>query len=621
MTRILLGLLIASIFALPNPAWSQTGQPWNQISEKAQKAFDRGLKAIERERYKKALTEFTLACDEGAAGGCINAINIAGNDDYGLRNEALVIRMARQACDLDDVDGCIAAGASYKYGLNGVEVNKVEAERYLGKACDDGFGEPDACVEAAPFILRDSQRLDELEGFFDTIENACEEDDANPSRSCLMLAGFMRHGVGSTRDREGAKEIYTEYCDQDIGHACHQLGILEHQRYATSQQAKAKRKAKAAEFLDQACQLEEVAACVALVELEVGPENRYGSSNWMFDDFARRRIERAVNFGCEQEHPHACFSKGVLLHLGELGPPDIAEAYRLIELSCNMKHYQACVILLNYKELGPDSMKDLSGAADLRSNICFGLENEEDCSRYISVGSDVTKDPRFFSVFSQNDENIFWNVCKSGRVLACFRSIDSNLPEAEQKKLIRELLDNAVTYCAELTDPSNFCSLAGLLAQSPEFGSETYAQLIKASETYSAALDGNCRDGNYFACISLILHEDLRGGFAPRERVEEVDTLTRSALKAACDQEDLVACSLGLADSAVGSVPFERRSEAGREYYYKALQSSCYGGVITACVEYANIVYSNGNFAPVDKVYALELFESNCRSGLGDCLR
>lgn len=620
MTRILLGLLIASIFALPNPAWSQTGQPWNQIPEKAQKAFDRGLRALERERYKKALTEFTLACDEGAAGGCINAINIAGNDDYGLRNEALVVRMARQACDLDDVDGCIAAGASYKYGLNGVEVNKSEAERYLGKACDDGFGEPDACVEAAPFILRDSQRLDELEGFFATIENACEEDEANPSRSCLMLAGFMMHGIGSTRDREGAKAIYTEYCGQDIGHACHQLGILEHQRYATSQQAKAERKAKAAEFLDQACKLGEVAACMARIELDVGPVSRFASSNWVFGAAARPGIQRAIDTGCEQDHPHACFAKGVLFHLGEFETPNITEAYKYIEKACDLRHYEACAQQAIYMEFGIGTAIDLTRAAELRSLVCFGIDDDERCRQKAYNATDVFRDARWLANIDDGNGQLWSDICKTGPISLCMSVFEGELSESQEQAKLTEMLELAVSYCSEENRLSSLCLFGGLIAANQDSSNDKYRSLTESGFRAPPEIEAQCRSNEYLACIQLINIEGLNDP-PNTDRKTDLIQFTISLLRETCDQEDPIACSLGLDVGGARGLTFERRSEEGRAFYYKALQTACYGGVITTCSEYADIVYSNGNFAPVDKIYALEMFETNCRSGLGDCIR
>ena len=182
-----------------------------------------------------AIRMFDDACEAGHAPSCsqIGELYMTGN---GLdRNKRLGIRYLRRGCESGDVSGCEYLGEVLAMAQGG-ENDSAEAVRLLHQACTAGSG--NACGLLANLIEEERAPPGDLSAD-DLRRMACEKGSGE---SCRVLA--ERHG--------GARQWLEKGCAGDDGESCGQLGFIAMQAGEP----------EARDYLQQACQLNHVPACV-----------------------------------------------------------------------------------------------------------------------------------------------------------------------------------------------------------------------------------------------------------------------------------------------------------------------------------------------------------------------
>ena len=188
-----------------------------------------------RQDAASAVRMFDGACEAGFAPACsqIGELYMTGN---GLdRDKRLGVRYLRRGCEAGDVEGCEYLGEVLAMS-RGSEADSAEAVRLLHLACTSGSGR--ACGVLAGLYESGSAPPGDLSAE-ELRRRACESGDGE---SCRLLA--ERTG--------GDREWFEKGCIGEDGESCARLGLI----------ALEGGEPEAGEWLQQACQLNHVPACV-----------------------------------------------------------------------------------------------------------------------------------------------------------------------------------------------------------------------------------------------------------------------------------------------------------------------------------------------------------------------
>ncbi|MEL7064010.1 MAG: tetratricopeptide repeat protein, partial [Bacteroidota bacterium] len=479
--------------------------PLPPVSRGALTALNKGVEAANKKKYKKALKEFDKACKGNAPDGCFNLLRLLGSDDYGLKDFPRALEAAKRACDLRVIEGCVTYGGAHKFGFMGVGIDHATGEKYLSIACDDGYGVPDACSEVAHYVLGDSNRLNELPALYKVMEEACDNDESEQSNACIMFAAMLAHGIGGEQDEEEALSMYDDFCDLGNSYACYRAGILTHKLARANNKEE---QAKARDFLDKACQMDEASACAA--RLELGFSVNYTKKLWHIQEGDNAKIVAAANKGCELEHPDACFIKGAMLRFGEGVTRDHRKANQNIEKACQDGHYQACIELMLQKELGIGTDIDPAGAANLLDKVCFGNQQTylgSYCQSLPFFRLEYSEDDRMFTTLAEHSKSQQKGLCNQGNLNACILNALSATNDEERDNFFITFLEQASKHCGPYNSMTWHCSLAiGSNRESDELelSETTLNNLALISEQYPKTIRQACRSNDYDACIAYL---------------------------------------------------------------------------------------------------------------------
>jgi len=187
------------------------------------------LRHGEGERGRAALLE---GCAIGSGAAC--TVRLADVTD-----PAAALRLAERACDLGDVDGCVALAARTPGG---------PTAGTLDRACRLGSSEACAALRA------------------DALGERCE---AGVAADCLRLGVLLEEGRVMRPDGAAAAARYARACERGSGEACWRLGRLHRAGAGV-----ARDEARARKLLAGACAGGEREACRLLREAEEADADR-----------------------------------------------------------------------------------------------------------------------------------------------------------------------------------------------------------------------------------------------------------------------------------------------------------------------------------------------------------
>ncbi|MFN3198775.1 MAG: hypothetical protein ACE366_10250 [Bradymonadia bacterium] len=221
----------------------------------------------------------------GAKPGYWMELCTEANKDFACRNLRL---LTEQACDINEVEGCIFAAQMYDEGI-GVEPSIEQKTIYLARACRLG--------------------------------------DAG---SCAVLAVGYRDGVGLTADVDKASVLFAKGCDGGVQQACNELGIILQSGTPTT----APNLTAALPRFTQACTGGIAEACMNLAVAHLTGRGTAVDPNKGLDLFVK---------ACDLKAATGCLNASAMLVAENQGiTPDPARALVLNKKGCALDNGVAC---------------------------------------------------------------------------------------------------------------------------------------------------------------------------------------------------------------------------------------------------------------------------------------
>jgi TPR repeat protein len=323
------------------------------------------------------------------------------------------------------------------------------------------------------------------------------------------------------------------------------------------------------------------------VSSEVAPEPAVvaegpasGATSFMAEPKTKREL-RALAARCDKGDAAACFEVGLDASCAE--PPRLAEARRLWERACTLKHGLACNDLGVNFELGKGVPIDYPRALTLYERSC-SLGNALGCRNLGAMykfGRGVPSDPKRAS-------EILTRACNAESGAACndlgWMFVDSTT-EAERKRHYRRA-------CA-LKDRDGCANL--MLDQEP--GTKPEATRLRA------ALEGACDDGHARSCVVLGWAVHAGVGAPPKPPEAAV-----AYFEAACVGGSGEGCGR-LAGMLTKGLGIERNRKRARALF----ERSCDLGWPKGCVMYG-LFLAHGESGPADLARGRALIDKTCTS-------
>jgi uncharacterized protein len=111
--------------------------------------LERGVAAVEAERFVDAMRWFTRAADRGNARAMYQISKLYAGGRGVARNEAAAVLWIRMAAERGDSDAMVGLGSNLEYGWSGVPQDRAEALRWYRKAA--ALGNASAMLSIAIF--------------------------------------------------------------------------------------------------------------------------------------------------------------------------------------------------------------------------------------------------------------------------------------------------------------------------------------------------------------------------------------------------------------------------------------------------------------------------------------
>ncbi len=281
---------------------------------------------VER-NFEHSFGLYEKACMRGLPRGCavLGKVYIAGEGV--ARDLGTGVFLLRSACHFGSYRAC----KNYvSYAPEDQELRLVRKFFYLASSkCDQD--DPYACWMVAKFSLDPlSQRYDvgvTAEKAVKIVREGCKK---NEGMHCELLAGIHYDGRGVDESKHLAFEFYERACQLDRVSACMTIAWF----FVLGEAENEIQLDKGIRLLEQYC-IEKGDACNSLAHLYY--EEKYGV----------RDKAKAIEFwekGCELENRISCSMLVSLLYFGDLEFQDQVRAFQLAESLCNQAPYY-CVVL------------------------------------------------------------------------------------------------------------------------------------------------------------------------------------------------------------------------------------------------------------------------------------
>ncbi len=249
----------------------------------------------------------------------------------------LITAYASKACKLDSALGCRALGVGYKFGVGNEPDSKRAMQNYV-KSCKLGDGggcyNVGIMYEKAQGVAQDFQKAQEF------YRKSC---DLHFSGGCEQLKSLESKNKKDELDDNAKSE--ESKCAKNIGESCSRMAFF----YTHGLQGASKNQAKAIEYYEKGCKLDNADSCYQLALL-------FMVGQGVAKDFSKA-LEYALK-SCDLGQYHsrfACLSVGNIYEMGSvLGAKpvkiDARKALLYYKKSCDMGAEQGCTSYTNLLE-------------------------------------------------------------------------------------------------------------------------------------------------------------------------------------------------------------------------------------------------------------------------------
>ncbi len=345
-------------------------------------ALDVNCRLGHRPSCRRLMDEELADCTKKVGRACLRAALLRVNPTLPIvAKDPEASDLLSSACELDNADGCYAAGVLRR---RGVIPGAKRAEEFFEAGCrlgsgfacselaqsgqhrDDGtallekacrLGVADACADLVANMSADAATLDAR---ILALEGPCAE--RSPT-GCVNLALLLSQQP-ALESQTRAKDLFESYCEQGYGRACTKFG----DQHLHSEAGLIRDVAKARHYYALGCERGDFAGCVERAYLS--PEGtrfseqdacRLGSDSLAF-------LQKACRLG----DPHACNSAGWLLSGESALQADDPAANELLRKACVDGSPGGCWNLGVAYALGRGVAIDYRQAAALLEKGCAG---------------------------------------------------------------------------------------------------------------------------------------------------------------------------------------------------------------------------------------------------------
>jgi len=348
-------------------------------------------KYVDRQDLPQGKMLLSAACEQGDGYACRMMGEVARGQE---KNEARAVEWYQKACALEDAEGCFQLGNS-RTNRSVTERDEQKGAAAFERGCLFGSGE--ACnvwgemTQEGRGTAKDPSLASAL------FKESCA---GRSPAGCTNWGLALASGRGIQANIEAAFEPMHFACEHKSAPACQWLG----EQFASGENT---HPAKALEYFDQACQMNDWAACRRLLE-ESGTTKSSSLSN---------DIENRMKASCTA-NPDACYQLALLLGTGNDAEERATERLTLFQKACNGAVTSACVeagSLLAHVSKGSEAQ--YKEAYELLSTHCE-KGNPQACNElgYLYAnGIGVTKD-------RASALKLFVDACDAGQLEACRRA-------------------------------------------------------------------------------------------------------------------------------------------------------------------------------------------------------
>ncbi|MEM1086992.1 MAG: tetratricopeptide repeat protein [Pseudomonadota bacterium] len=610
------------------PTYDDLRAIYQQTSPPKRSAIDAsetGKTALFANDQSRALKFLERACDGNDPDGCFYLGGLLSLDNGQFKDFQKASKAFQKGCGLGQLDACGSVGYNMRFGYQGYEADRDRAEAYLWASCDAGNRNPDACALAAEYVRNNSDRRTELAKTREILETACDADEGDFSRACFAFVEYLEHGVGGEDPfPKGASEFYLKSCEQaESSWGCYRYGVValrngDYYRRGDDHRTDARR------AFDRACDLDLAAACAARVNMDASATSSYGSGEGVdIESSQETAVVTAADAACALDHPDGCFWSGVFSSIGLGGRPTIEAARENYEQSCELGHYNACLVLKNFLESGVGGPIDSERASIIENDTCFGELDTLTCMFSAFTVSDFLFDDRVIEKVALTAFPGHEAACQGGNVSRCFKSLwyfeaASNTDQQNSDIYIKRVFSNSMDAC-EANETSSFMCLFIISSSlnDEDLSEVDQARAIALFERYKKDYTAACFERDVASCMNLFVVADTVYDDAYTSYIRDrVLPFMIDVAKNACAEGDSYACYiLASLESLGGELRIKLDTDAARERHFEALKGACNGGIILICEAYADALFK-GEYGEKDVFLALDLFDRNCRNGI-----
>lgn len=311
---------------------------------------------VKEELGRKILSD---ACNQNIAEGCwmLGAWLI----DSGSRpdDDSQGIHVLEHGCEAGFVLACSAAGIRLAVG-QGVPKNVARAHSLLGRACTNGDGA--ACNQLSVMSARGDGCERDDRAAREYSERACE---LGSNWGCVRFASSIGHGIGGAAEPERALKLAERLCTGgELPAACALLArlLLTAKGVETDPE-------RAAELLDQDCELGSAASCLLLAD--VVSAGKTGPRNWARAGALRRKGMHALNRQCAAGVAGTCEMVSELILKQQVARSDLQQASLQLARTCDGGGVgEACVEVARLFEIGTSVPKNTAMAIKMYDRTC-----------------------------------------------------------------------------------------------------------------------------------------------------------------------------------------------------------------------------------------------------------
>lgn len=239
-----------------------------------------GLEFLLQENIAQAKVWFKKGCDYNE----LNSCGVLGDYHKKAKSYTQALMFYAKACDGGVMEACNNVGFFYENGL-GVKQNAMKALELYTKACENGIDGSGCAAAGYMYYSGDAGVAKNYTKARSLTRKGCELNDAE---SCLGLGFMYEKGNGVAKDEAKALDLFEKACNLDEGRGCVNAGTILRKKLQY---------AKARQFLEKGCELNDEIACFGL------------AISYQYGDGVRQDVAQAQELygkACDLGFQHGC---------------------------------------------------------------------------------------------------------------------------------------------------------------------------------------------------------------------------------------------------------------------------------------------------------------------------